>query len=584
MGLYRVRRGDAVFGAAANSLDVALAPAWTAGATLPLIGSYFRAPGGKDTPDDANVDTRDLSLKPDIDPADTSELVLTRNASALAEDFRSSWQLAEWLGAPASQNGWRVRKGSSAKPVMAVRLLDTVAAVDTPILGDIVDWTQCVPFVVGQEYFSAGQVGGSARATAEVLPSGAVRVQRASSSGTLQVYVVVVEFGALWDVLTASHTFTAAGADESILLDRALGSWSQGWIEATHRGPGDGLDEWGMTARPGATLDSVRVRLRAGASSPGSFVARVYVITHAGLEVEHLDSITGGESAHGSVQTLHAVTLATAVDQGRTLLAGSNDCGGTGAALPRHAWAYRLTGTTSVDWYRGRATQPADWALQAIQLPDVVDVAPAAARLELRGIDPFVDRHQVIAPGPARLELVAPAPASDVHQELTPGPARLELVAPAPALDVHQLVTPAPARIELVAPAAALVERIVVTPAPATIELRAALRVVRHKLTPAPAIIELVALPPATEIPIHVTPAPAIMRLVAVRSRVEWPGLCRVASELATTLASSGELPATDVTQAPASTSSVAAQLAAASTASHKLASIAQLSAELEEC
>jgi len=552
MAPYLVRRGVEDYGATEDEILVAISPDYTEDQAFPILGSHHATSQGDSAISGAQLDTRDLSAWPVL-TGNRDELQLKREPTAAAIDRSVPWELAEWTGAPDSPHGWRIRA------VSGLRLLSTETDELTGFYNDIVDVDQVVPFLIGSDYAGAGRTDGDRKVTLKVDATKRLRVQREASASALIVYFAIVEFGSAWTVENnIEHTFTAAGAVETETV--AAVDWSKTLIEGRLRGPGNGLDESGAVIFRGATSTTVKQKLRSGATLPALYSTVVHLASHPGLNVEHLDSVDGGETDHASGATSVAVTVSSVVEA-RTMLLGSNTCAGAGTAYPRQYWGFTLASSTSVTWQRSRSGQVSEWALQVIELPEVVDVTPAAAVLELPGVSPSLTRD--LAPSPAVLELASPS--SSIELRLAPSPAVLELASPSSSIELRLAPSPAildlpgvspsltrdlvppPAVLELAAPLAVVtlpvasartgVLRLVaadplvvrsLAPAPAVLELRSPVPSLRRRLLASPALLELAAPPALAAFSAAIAASPARISLIAPRALLDFSGACKL--------------------------------------------------------
>ena len=305
MAPYLVRRGVEDYGATEDEILVAISPEYTEDQAFPILGSHHATSQGDAAISGAQLNTRDLSAWPVL-TGNRDELQLEREPTAAAIDRSVPWELAEWTGAPDSPHGWRIRA------VSGIRLLSTETDELTGFYNDIDDVDQVVPFLIGSDYAGAGRTDGDRKVTLKVDATKRVRVQREASASALIVYFAIVEFGSAWTVENnIEHTFTAAGAVETETV--AAVDWSKTLIEGRLRGPGNGLDESGAVIFRGATSTTVKQKLRSGATLPALYSTVLHLASHPGLNVEHFDSVDGGETDHASG--------ATSVERGR----GSDD-------------------------------------------------------------------------------------------------------------------------------------------------------------------------------------------------------------------------------------------------------------------
>lgn len=303
---------------------------------------------------------------------DLDEITFTRPSTGIAADIRCYYETLEYTGDGASDNAMVVRS------IATISLADTVATGSVNV-SNIVDYTQCVPFICGILSEATGTDGDAAGVRVYIDSSENVQVERGDTTGACDIVVAVVEFsGANWNIQHVQHTFSAAGSAESVSISD-ISDWSTAFIVSSKEGASgnQGLDEQGWNVWPGSTTTSVRAQLRSGATTPTSHVLDIYVIQNDNLIVDHYDTLTGGETDHptgASGLDSHTTTITEVANVDTTSLFATSDCAGTGTAYPRFAWSYTLTNSTTVTWERGRGGQPGDWALQVVQWPQ--DLAP----------------------------------------------------------------------------------------------------------------------------------------------------------------------------------------------------------------
>jgi hypothetical protein len=534
MSAFRVRRGISTFGASADSVTEAISPAYTVGQSFALLGSFHGASAGYAG---ASVvdDTRDFSAWPSFNSND-DELELNLEALAATVDFVVPWELVEFTGSQANPHAIEVIATG------AIRMLPGASSGTSGVLADVGEVAACIPFLAGQDYQgAAASVDSNRKVTLKIQADGRILAERSGTAGTIFVYYALVRFGSAWTVQNnIEHTFIAAGSVETEAISAV--DWTHTFVAGAIRGPGDGLDESGAVIFPG-TSTQISLQLRSGASSPSSFAAVCHVASNPLMDVQHADSVAGGGTEHATGDSSVIQAILT-VDTARTFLLGSNDCAGTGTGYPRQYWGFTLYSATEVAWSRARKGQPSAWAIQVIELPDLDELAPAAADLELGASSPAsIAGSQDLAPAAADLELGASSPASIAgSQDLAPAAADLELGASSPAsIAGSQDLAPAAADLELGASSpASIAGSQDLAPAAADLELGAsspASIAGSQDLAPAAADLELGASSPVlssgyTEL----IPVAADISLQSGRASLDAPGLCRLGLTLPITV------------------------------------------------
>lgn len=360
----RCQRGVAVFGASADSVTVSFGSSVTVSRALVRITSVTYSSGGPDATTTGNRFNDDLGVYIDQSSVTTTGFDLVRLAAGVDEDVRVHWEVWEYVGEAGGP--WEFAVIARANK----RLNPAVFTGSTSISGLSSDYSKVVAIGTGVTSGATGASWGDASVALGIDTTGGselITAQRSVAASTTNVTYCAVDFlGSAWSVEAVSHSFSAAGSDETETI-ADVGAWDQAFIVSTYRCSGAGLDEAACNVWPGSTTTSVRFRLRSGASTSLAAVEAFVVGASSGVAVEHQDSITGGGTDHQTADFTTSLTLSTSVDLERAGMVATSDCAGTGTAYPRQCWGYRLTGATGAEFWRGRAGQPGDWAAQVVR-------------------------------------------------------------------------------------------------------------------------------------------------------------------------------------------------------------------------
>lgn len=301
----------------------------------------------------------------------STNVLLKANSSAEAFDHDIHWEVWDFSGAAGTPNAAEVKMHSETLMNVGTSQLDVLIGSSLSVTA-----ADCIAFLCGNGPAGASQNWSDSCYTVEIVTistSVYARVKRGTSVARNGFTLAAIEFtGANWQVQNnISHTFSAAGSDETETITD-VSDWTKAFVFGSHRGPSgnNGNDEVSITIRPGSGTTSLRFRMRSGASSPGSVVAIAHVVKNNALKVEHIDSITGSASdlpAGSSSPQTENVTITAVKDTAHTAVIAFTDCDETAAEYPRPHWAYRLTSTTNVEFWRGRHGTAGDFALQVIQ-------------------------------------------------------------------------------------------------------------------------------------------------------------------------------------------------------------------------
>jgi len=286
-----------------------------------------------------NTSPRDASMAAELTATDT----ITFRAGSGASVHKFIGEVWRYLGAAGGANEFIVRGR------VAVTLGSGVSS-NTAAVSGIVAEGDCVPFMAG---LSSDQTSLSdydaATVGVRMNGSGSVEVSRQSTTGSVTVYVTVVEFtGSNWKIgsgVSANHD----SARELVTLNTDIDDWGKTWLEATGQGDTSktGLADVMFLAYPAAATNQIYVDYQEGdGSARNDGTAYVYAIKNEDAIVSHngsSDEILEGENSYGT-----SIILPAAVNQNQILsrysLSWFVTTSGTGTAHARGALAARITG------------------------------------------------------------------------------------------------------------------------------------------------------------------------------------------------------------------------------------------------
>jgi len=381
---FNIQRGIVAFGAAEDAETITLATPvrsfGNGGYAFVRITDVQHVSSGFDGGTDGN-DENGIMAK--LTAKDT--ITFTRQPTAINQDQRVVWEVWEYIGPPGGSNELIVRLDIQVTTISAT-------PVDTLIL-NVVNREKLVPFFSGLLNSQTDADWHDVQHTMNVFDGGSgttyLRVDRDGIDALpSNVGVTVLEFtGSNWIIQNnILHDFTAAGATQTETVAgngdflAPVNAWSEAFIYSTYHmkedGSDDDRDEVGHNVWPGATTDSINFRIRAGADAPiTGYTAIAHIVENPDMSVNHLDSITGGETdltGGGGDPDIEPKVFAPAVGStAETGLIATTDTAGGGNPIPRAFWEYRLTLANTVEFRRSADGGAGDWALQVIEFPQL---------------------------------------------------------------------------------------------------------------------------------------------------------------------------------------------------------------------
>lgn len=430
---FRVQRGEVVFGADEDTIDVTLATALLAvtRAFVRITNVRRSGRGLASAFPNGSLDSNEFGVRVVI--VSTTTVNFSRWTGSPNADLVCRWELVEYIGAAGGPNEFVNRlqaqllifSGSTAK------ITGTVSG----------DFTRCVPIVHSVDSDDSGQHWDREAHTAQVVDLGGgdyrVDLTRSQSGSQSWMLCSLVEFtGSAWDVQNnRMHAFGAAGSDEEETIDDVV-DWAQAFIVPTYR-PSGGDSEVDSTAhlvRPGSSTTKLAFRLDAGAAQPSRHHAIAHVVRHPALRVQHLDNLAG--AAIGASGESFDVELDDAVDDvANTMVIVTAITAEDAADYPTGFFDWALLDADTVRLLQKRDGADSRYALQAIQLPPPpLNLTPDPVVILL--VVPAAKITRVLKPLPVVFRLKVTVP--EVSRSLAPLPVVIRLVVPTPVVDYGQ--------------------------------------------------------------------------------------------------------------------------------------------------
>lgn len=379
---FYIQRGTTVFGLIADTFVQPIDQVGSIGndgKAFVRITNVQHSSAGPDLGTAFNRENDDLGVRAQL--TDNDEITFTRLTGTNGpENVRATWEVWEYIGAAGGENEFIVRLDTE------VTTIDE-NPVDTNI-PNFVNRDNLVPFITGVTNDDGDRRWDDATHIAEIIDPGGgladVRIDRDGTTNTSIVGVVVVEFtGSNWNVQNnISHNFATTNVETEPIT--AVNSWNEAFIISSYHAR-DGQDEREEIAAniwPGPTNALVNFDLSSVDSVGPQYRAVAHVIENPGLQVQHLDSNTGGEAnlpaGLGLAQTV-PIAINQVDDMSETgLVATAYNTGGN-RSYPRPFWNYLLTADDTVEFFRARSSGgDSEWTLGVIQFPqsDKADAGP----------------------------------------------------------------------------------------------------------------------------------------------------------------------------------------------------------------
>lgn len=360
---FKFQHGVTTFGASADTANALFTAVGATSKAFPFLTNSQHAcvPNANVT---AARNNDDLGMSGYL--SDASTYTLARQSTGENEDMRCAHTIAEYVGPSGGANEWIVRAQGSASLEAASNPLDVT-----------------IPGVSNIDKLMCLRLGASSTVTTAAWDQAQVEVQslhngtnnvcrfiRSDTAGSGPVSYAAVELtGSNWTLQKVTHTFSAAGTNETEALSPSV-NWSQCHIFPTWRHNDTAADELGMMVWPGSDGSTIRFR-RTSTATGTQAVATVYVACNPSLSVQHFDSITGSgvDLPSDSVQTKTAsdlgISISPTASLSETLMLMTADNAATGSSNYTRAFLnYRPTSTTNVETYRSSGLSVSEWTMQ----------------------------------------------------------------------------------------------------------------------------------------------------------------------------------------------------------------------------
>lgn len=306
----------------------------------------------------SSISFENFTLKASLDSG--SGITLTRD-STLGTAF-TRLQLIEYIGASGGVNEIVVH------PFTAT--LTAVATVDSATIGTITDITKCVPFISVSQ--SSNNTGNFRRVacTAEMIAGPKVRITRGEAADNVLIQGYVVEFkGSNWTVQdVAAHTITASATTQTKTISAV--TLANSFVISSFR-----FNAQNNTFADYHCWFGSTTTVNYWVSTQATSICKAYVVSNAGMTVQHLDSITGGgtkRTASGSAPETFDVAVTAVADLSQSFLIGTAGSETANFEPPAQVWGHYLTSTTNARFQRQRVSGNTNWTLQVVQLPTTV--------------------------------------------------------------------------------------------------------------------------------------------------------------------------------------------------------------------
>jgi hypothetical protein len=363
-----IQRGQIVFGASEDSTTATIASVNTANAFARVTASRFSS-GGPDAGTSTDRNNDDLGVTCLL--TDSTTVTVTRPSTGVNEDIRVEFEVWEYIGAASGANEFIVREHSNVS-------VSGVSSVSTTVSG-ITTLADCVPFICGvsSDATTNDWQRASFSAKMESSPSNQVTLYRNATFYDADVSIAVVEFtGSNWTVENnVTHSYSAAATNETETITAV--TLAESFVVYSSQIDDSNYDEAECSAVVWfKDTDELYFRTEQATSLTNNETV-AHVVSNSQLSVEHIDSITGSETDHGTGANPHSVDeTITAVTRLNAAAVVAGHTGGYGFSddYGSDFWNYKLTSTTNLNWWRARGTYTSDnWAAQIIDFSDVKD-------------------------------------------------------------------------------------------------------------------------------------------------------------------------------------------------------------------
>lgn len=313
--------------------------------------AFIRRPGPSDKatggPTGSTGNTNPIDAFSGAQITGTSTITFNKGNSTSMKMVGEVWR---YIGAASGVDEFIVR-GHVAVTLSGVSASQAISG--------IVNENKCVPFISGINNPNASVSDYDASTVAAHMDgSGNVVISRQSTTGTLIVYVSVVEFtGTNWSVgigKSANHDTSLEIVTLNNNPDGISGStfnvpsWSNSFLEMSMEGDTSetGLSDVLASVYPHTDTDKVNFKLHQDTSARNDGTAWIYAICHRGLEVTRTSNlnVSEGNGTYGTLSFPAGTSLTESIDE--LALEAFSDTSGTGTAHARGRLVSRITDAT----------------------------------------------------------------------------------------------------------------------------------------------------------------------------------------------------------------------------------------------
>ncbi len=358
------------FGLGEDSTTVTVNSVATANSFARITNSLYQAGGPTAGDGAARRNNDDLSCTCLL--TDATTVTLTRQAAGADEDVSVAFEVIEFPGTGNDAAIVRMHQN--------ITLVDTDPSIDTAIPG-VTTIGDCVPIICGISLSNTSEQMDRGAVSAQIVDvSGAkIRLTRGDQATEVIVSVAVVEFtGSNWSVQggpgsVISHTQTTIDSTETESCSAV--NWAETMIFSSLETDSANIDAIIGVVWPGSSTTTVRFYV--GDLSPTIYV---YLVSNSNLVVEHIDSVTGAESAvlwTSADPSTKNKTVSSSVLADHFVIATFYNTIASGAGS-LGCWNYYLTSTTNLRFwvYQGNSSSfdIEEWAAQLIDISGLTEV------------------------------------------------------------------------------------------------------------------------------------------------------------------------------------------------------------------
>ncbi|MDP2665892.1 MAG: hypothetical protein Q8P05_00085 [Candidatus Diapherotrites archaeon] len=294
-----------------------------------------------------------------------SAITFAREQSSGTLNTTITWEIIEYVGPPGGDNEFIVRDSSVATAASGNLTGEAV--------GVVADDNKVAIFITGQSADqTANGTGDRALFTSAWTDStNTPTFTRGDTTGTAHVSYAVVEFiGQHWaNVRRVTHTYSAAGSEETETFSPTVGDINKTFIESQLRTSNGGLDELGQLAYLKDT-STLSFQLKSGANVAHDAVVWIIENTQGDGNKMSVQRRGGSRGTGQSEPDTWTETIDTVFDLNQSSVFGETSTStGTGFALPRGHINLRLTATNTITLWRSDTGQSIEYRYEVIEWP-----------------------------------------------------------------------------------------------------------------------------------------------------------------------------------------------------------------------